>query len=476
LPGTADISSRLFKDGVKEGRQAISLASKNHFACIHKRFEMNLETDCQYQVSFAYKNRLNGPASYYLELKPADEKAPSSTKKTLFTLNESMDITAQWSTWSRLLKPTWSGKTTGSIYFYAPSNGKQSVEIDYDDVRITSYCPDRNIAFSLASLVSGAAPDVSVPEGESLLQAEVPSHQNLLQDRATFKDGIWGLGVQDCSNQKPGEAAISASVIDALGMGKVANLTSTNHYACISKVFDVNLREDMEYRFSVDARSIKGNKIQFFYSIEGEAPHTTSTVKLVSPIAESSSITTEDREWHTYTSIIADTPPHPKKIRIYLYAPSDGQEIENQYTNIRLLEYQPKNIHDLSFIATQATTAATGTEISVSHRWYGVDRIVVKGERTFLLTNLTSFSRFDKLRVCESSISERHHYVLNESSNLWLVGGDSLCTYSSDSNESLVVYYLNGKRVFLMVFGLLGAISLFCLGVCHFYSRRKHIV
>ncbi|MFH1048211.1 MAG: hypothetical protein V1732_00930 [Patescibacteria group bacterium] len=151
----------------------------------------------------------------------------------------------------------------------------------------------------------------------------------------SFEDGLWQEKPSDCTNGMEGESQFSMQIAGDTTDGKNSlEIGSKNHYACTAKSFPVSLSKDKIYKYSLDYKNIKGDKVDFGYHILSKEKNY--------PFGKS--IQAKNHEWNHFEDFI-EPEEDIDNVALYFYAPSDGtQEVVNRFDNVKLEEWMPKDV------------------------------------------------------------------------------------------------------------------------------------
>ncbi|KKT13240.1 MAG: hypothetical protein UV95_C0003G0114 [Candidatus Falkowbacteria bacterium GW2011_GWF2_43_32] len=145
----------------------------------------------------------------------------------------------------------------------------------------------------------------------------------------SFEEGLWQERPGDCTSDMEGKADFSLKFVEDASDGRYSlEIGSKNHFACVKKIFKINLKKDRFYKYSFDFRSIEGDRIFYYYNLIGNEES----------YSFNEFITTDNQEWNHYETIIKPV-EDINEVILYFYAPSDGsREIINRYDDIELSE------------------------------------------------------------------------------------------------------------------------------------------
>ena len=436
LNGDPEISLEKSSD-TSNGKIAIKLSSKNHYACTSKTFSVQMDEDKLYQLSFDYKNIIGKDVQYYYKLRNEE-----NNKILGYAFTETIHAKDnEWHTFSTIINPKtvkenfvhpeyieeekdgfnadlfldegisdfYSGNPIEDIkyidiFFYAPSDGSKEITNLYDNVRLAEYELTETRKVNLESIIDTdiiLAENILLQQGENKFEY-LTDNTNLLDAKiASFESGLWQADAGDCSNSKPGEPEIDLKESSDTSNGETAiKLSSKNHYACTSKSFPVNLSDGKLYKLQFDYKNIKGGKAMYYYNLRSDEKQN----------VHSETIQTKDNKWHTYETIIDPEISGIKYIDIYFYAPSDGkEEIINLYDNVRLTEYLPKDINSYYLHAEQEvdeTPKLKSVEYKAINRWK--NKVVLHGVNdSFLLVYPEKYSENWKVYPTKSKVESQ---------------------------------------------------------------------
>jgi hypothetical protein len=414
------------------GQSALNVFSANHYACTSKTFPFEMNSENLYRFSFDYKNIQGDRVQYYYKL-----RGEKYTDQEGYAFSENFRAPDhKWQAFSTIIDPavvrenfltseydprtetggfdseTFVGDGVQSffvgdplkevkyidVFFYAPSNGSAIIENLYDNVRLAQYSLTEKRTLDLCWLVGTTAvqaADITLQPGKNTVEV-VTNDVNLLDDAASFENGMWTSEAGDCSNSLPGDPLIDLEYSnDASDGNTAAKLSSQNHFACTSKTFSVAFSSQKLYILTFDYKNVKGGKAQFYYHLRSSEKQN----------AHSETIETKDNEWHSFETVIDPQIDGAKYIDIFLYAPSDGkQEITNLYDNVRLTEWLPKDIDSYYLYAEQKvdeTPKLAAVEWKPISRWK--NRVVLHGVKdSFLFSYPEEFDERWKAYVLET--------------------------------------------------------------------------
>lgn len=151
---------------------------------------------------------------------------------------------------------------------------------------------------------------------------------NILNDNPSFESGLWNNKTIDCSSGAPGEADVFSEITENSIDGKKAILlSSNNHDACIYKKFEVSLKKNHYYKLSFNYKNISGARVKYYYKLTSE-----DGIK-----SYSEDINVVNNEWNIYEKIFLPEDDY-NYFFIYLYSPSNGENVINIYDKVNLSE------------------------------------------------------------------------------------------------------------------------------------------
>ena len=416
------------------GLKSLELSSKNHYACTSKSFPIQIDANNVYRLSFDYKNIAGQDVRYYYKLHSEinmDSLGYASAETIIAKDNN-------WHTYSIIIDPAKvktnyvhpefnrkgtdgqeanlasregiSNIYTGDpindiryvdIFFYAPSDGSKEVTNLYDNVQMEEYGLVETKKFDLTSMIGSNAELAT----NIFLKADkndfkyIANVGNLLDPGdVSFEDGLWQKESGDCSQSMSGESDLGTSLSSDANDGKKSmEISSKNHYACVSKNFPVSMSEGMTYKLQFDYKNIKGGKVMYYYSLNSDDKSN----------AHSETIDVADHNWHTYENIIDPGISGIKNMDVFFYAPSDGSsEVDNLYDNVRLTEFQPKDLDSYYLHASQQVDESpklNSVEYKAVNRWK--NQVFLHGvKNSFLLVYPEQYSENWKAYPVESQV------------------------------------------------------------------------
>ncbi len=419
LEGVPEIMQEVVFDAT-EGYTALKLSSVNHHACTNKTFPVQIQSDKIYRLSFDYKNITGEDIRYYYKLHN-ENNIISSGFASAETINAKDD---KWHTYSIVIDPekikenfvypeydnkegqedllasnegvsnTNVGDPIKSIkyidlYLYAPSDGSKEVTNLYDNIQLKEYSLSETRKIDIGSLIDKdivLAKDIFLDLGENDFGYVVNKSNLIDSEDASFESGLWQEKPGDCSDTRPGDPDLGVRLsLDASDGNQSMELSSKNHFACVSKTFSVEILEGMRYKLQFDYKNIRGGKVMYYYNLRSGDQQD----------SHSEMIQVRDSNWHIYEKIIDPEISDIKSISIFFYASSDGsQEVDNLYDNVRLTEYQPKDIDSYYLHATQQVDESPklrSVEYKAVNHWK--EQVVLHGvKNSFLLVYPEQYS------------------------------------------------------------------------------------
>lgn len=144
MAGEPSLSIRLSEDA-SDGKYSLELGSKNHYACVSKKFPIKLSKDKVYKYSFDYKSIKGDKVESGCHLKGEEISYPFSVSIEAKNHN--------WNHHEIFIEPL--EDTDGvTIYFYAPSDGTKEVINRFDNVRLEEWMP-KDMFYYLYSKTEG---------------------------------------------------------------------------------------------------------------------------------------------------------------------------------------------------------------------------------------------------------------------------------------------------------------------------------
>lgn len=424
LEGTPNINEEISSDA-SDGLKALNLSSKNHYACVNNTFPFLLDENKYYSLSFDYKNLVGRDIRYYYKLR--NENINESLGYAFSATIQASDN--DWHTLSTVIDPKMVkenfvypqfnednivfDKTLSAngiewvasgdpikdikyidIFLYAPSDGGKEIVNLYDNVHLSEYSLADTKKINLDSLLDtniNLVGNIILVPGLNTLEYSLDKSSLLDNESASFENGLWQKESGDCSNSLSGKANVGLKISNDSSNGTVsAELSSNNHYACISKTYRVSMSNIKTYKLLFDYKNIKGDKIMYYYNLNSNERHQ----------SYSETIKTNDNNWHTIEKVIDSGIDDVNSIDIFFYAPSDGsKEIVNLYDNVRLTEWMPKDVNSYYLHAEQKVDESPklkSVEYKAVNMWK--DRVILHGvNSSFLLIDPEKYS--EKLKA-----------------------------------------------------------------------------
>ncbi len=119
-------------DDSTDGNSSLKLISNPGNACVNKTFTTKLSFGRTYKLIFDYKNIKGNRAMVYYNLHGSNDN--------MFHVENIKIKNHGWNTYELLIDPKISNVKSIDIYFYAPSDGKEVVNL-YDNVRLVEWLP-----------------------------------------------------------------------------------------------------------------------------------------------------------------------------------------------------------------------------------------------------------------------------------------------------------------------------------------------
>ncbi|MFA6410502.1 MAG: hypothetical protein WCW26_02930 [Candidatus Buchananbacteria bacterium] len=419
------------KDGGTNGNKLLELSSQNHFACTYNTFNLNFEPNRLYRLSFDYKTVVGDKIQYYYNLKNSADKTQEK-----FGLIKTPD--ANWHTFVEVFNPEFNAANSFSLYFYAPSDGFENLVNQYDNVSLSSYFLIKEIQTS--NLVFPQNYDLGnwflLDRGKNYFQY-IRSTKNLLKNyNPSFETGLWQKKVEDCSNYLTGMPQLGMALKNNGTAGRQSlTLSAKNHFACTFNIFPVRLERNKIYQLSFDYKTVAGNKIQYYYNLKNNRWQQQDKFE---------SITTQDSNWHTFSTVINPNIENADSFSLYFYAPADSSEILiNQYDNLKLEEFTPKEIYSYYLYAQQKNdlSQAVLSQSTPAKRFKTqVDLVNVNQKLLLVYPEKFSFgwkaylaapTKLNRLNLfLFSSIDSEYHFKTDNYNNAWLIDIENLCRQS----------------------------------------------
>lgn len=419
LDGSPSMEFSLSNDST-DGARSLMISSNNHFACTLKTFDVVIDNENLYKLSFDYKNLDGNSIQYYYDLRNSINQVQEK-----FGLVESNN--KLWNNFSTVIQPEINEADKLSVYFYAPSDGSKKVTNLFDNLKLTTFEFDRKISFPVSKIDSNISLSnwVKLDSGVNSFyydQAKVNLLENL---NSSFEEGLWLDQPADCSDYLPEEANISASLQDDATKGsKSLLISSKNHYACIFKSFPIELENNKIYQLSFDYKNIKGSKVQYYYNFSNEYNQSQEGFDSFEDISGN---------WKTHQVLIDPKIADSDNFDFYVYAPSDGlEDVVNTYDNIRLEEIAPKEIYSY-FLYTGFDIKKGKTfdnlSFATTNRWKDNLELTGVTDSVFLVYPRQYSNRWH-VYSHDYVIPEEFHYLVNESNNAWWLDINNICLES----------------------------------------------
>lgn len=131
-PGEPEFSLGLSNDAV-DGENSVLMTSKNHSACIYRKFNATFDPAFVYQLSFNYKNLEGDGGMYFIKV-----NGRSGASSQVFS--ERLEYSKEWTKKQVQISDEIIDIESIEIYFYSNSNGKLS-SVLYDDIKINALYP-----------------------------------------------------------------------------------------------------------------------------------------------------------------------------------------------------------------------------------------------------------------------------------------------------------------------------------------------
>ncbi len=483
---------------VTEGTTAAILQSKNHTACMSKTFGIKLNPRNMYALIFDAKNITGNDIKFFYRLRGKDNqnKTGYSFSQTIMAKNQS------WNTYTTVidsqvvqknfinpdsestLQPNIRGNSALidnieyiDIYFYAPSDGTKEIATIFDNIRLSEYVIAETKEITLSTFIDR---DILIQNNlntaTGITISQLLSNTNLLEGNdASFELGTWKPEAQDCSNKLPGEPAFALEHSDIATQGvKSVQISSQNHFACISKSFPLTLNPNRTYKFSFDYKNELGGQIMYYYNIHNNENKYTKFEEFV----------VNDSSWHTFETIIDPDIIDATAIDLYFYAPSRaGKTVINSYDNVQLKEWAPKDLGSYYIYTNNEPIISTNTPAITSsalNKWK-YEALITEASGTLLVSFNNLFSTKWKLTVKNikgQSLVENQHYQINDYGNAWWIDFTSVCTNNQCAKNvgtqsySITIENRNLKLLYLilMITGIVAVLS----SVLFYYYHLRH--
>ncbi|MFA5021561.1 MAG: hypothetical protein WC508_00560 [Patescibacteria group bacterium] len=441
LGGQPAINMSLENDATN-GKKSLALTAQNHFACSYFTFPVNLNKNKIYKLSFDYKTLKGNKIQYYYNLK-------NTVNLVQEKFGSIKTLDSSWHNLVTFIKPEIDLANRFSLYFYAPSDGSETLTDLYDNVALDSYGLVKEIPVSGLNFPKnyGLANWLVLAPGQNSLSYLSLSTNLLNNFNYSFEQGFWTKQVQDCSNYLPGQASIGMSLKNNGTNGKKSlALASQNHFACSYFTFPVSLQRDKLYVLSFDYKTVAGNKIQYYYNLQND---------LWQQQEKFESVESSNDSWNKFETIINPQIENSNSFSLYFYAPSDGSKtLINQYDNVRLQEFAPKEIYSYYLYAQQNLAkpfSLKSIETIQLNRWQSrIKLTAAKGSlllvwppaynlsaKLYLVQNQQANWLNQLANLTKQSINDNLHFQVQTDSNGWLLNIDSLCQNSKVCQKNL---------------------------------------
>lgn len=436
MEGKPDFIASISSDGT-DGAKSLKLKSNNHFACYREiyNFENLNQKENIYKFTFDYKSDIGSKARYFVnygynEFRYGDMNYFNLEKSGDFGSLLKSDIL--WQNEEYLFIPD-KEFNTFSYHFYAPSQGEQ-LDVSYDNVRLYRYNMIDEKSFSLDTLPTSVdlVDNVQLQGGE--FEINFSKDENLIIDQnSSFDLGPWTKSVEDCSQHLPNLPEFDMSIYDFDFRKNVLNLASSNHHACTSNTFSIDLQNDYYYDLSFDYKNLLGNKVKYLFSIISKEKENYFDDNLVERFKNNKSILSEEliidnQNWHTLTKTINSNIEDVFAVQVYLYSPSDGiSTIRNLFDELKINKSYPKNMSNF-YLYSQLdnNTNSKYEEINIREDVWGNKKMEIKTNKTVIfIYDQNRFNDRHGLFYNNKKINQKVKF--NNFSNGWVIDTHKLC-------------------------------------------------
>jgi ABC-type oligopeptide transport system ATPase subunit len=368
-------------DDASEGRMAMELSSDPGTACLNKTFPISISKEKIYKLSFDYKNIVGRDVRMYYKF--FGEKGASNQGYVAVEAFDAKDN--NWNNYSTIISPeivrnnykapitdnankysefnidnaifkngmNYSDKNDPirdirfmDLVFYAPAKKNEKVVDIYDNLRLNEFQFDTNLKIEK---VADAFADLDISDGIKLdserNEFKYGVHDNnLISDlNSSFEYGLWEKEVGNCQMNIEDSNIAMKLTEDASDRKYAMELSSNPGTACSYSTFTVPISNDKSYKLQFDYKNLSGKTLQYYYKLSNDYGRKQENSEI---------ITVDDNQWHDYQKII--TPEfNANRITIYFYARSNNSgSVVNIYDNLRLFEYEPKNL-DAYYLYTE---------------------------------------------------------------------------------------------------------------------------
>jgi hypothetical protein len=324
-----------------DGRKALRIWSDNHYACVSKTFKADIVKGEAYKLSFDYKVLAGNNVKIYIKFRNAANES--------FVIDRDLVVSAgpSWVKYSEVFVSPVEDIIFTDVYLYAASTGEK-IDNLYDNLVIAKLLPDDRLAFASQhdNLKFGLVGNLPAGWHPFIYESE-PNNLLIGQDFG-FEDRSWGDKASDCSNDLPGTADIFASILtESSFRGNYLELSSRNHFACVYRTFNVNLRNDYAYSFSVEFRSVSGGNARMYVNLRNRDNKNQDSQAQKRDISSSN--------WGRMETIVNPFLRDVRFIDVFLYSPSDGKtEIINHYDNIIASAMSPKDMESYHLVSERS--------------------------------------------------------------------------------------------------------------------------
>ncbi|MBN1618188.1 hypothetical protein JW887_02480 [Candidatus Dojkabacteria bacterium] len=466
VSGVADLEMNIVND--TQGNPSLSLSSKNHYACTSKQFQMDRDSNKVYLLSFDYKSIEGNYVQAYFEILDEKEKIVSRNTITL-TPNDN-----NWHNHRVILDEIENVEKPLdiTIFVYAPSDGSKEVTNFYDNFELLEYEMTQDILLTdKEETTDQENQDSEILERNnenkifienitlgsnnnniSILPTNINDY-NITLD--SFEDKLWQESASDCSSIMAGKPEFELSQeYDASDGEKSLMISSTNHNACVAKLFDIDINNTYLYKLSVDMKALKDKKSQVYYYFEymlnGQVKYQSGVFNIDAP----------DNKWHSYSTTVIPPDKQILNFGIFLYALSDGTyESQNLYDNIKLNIIGPKNLEQFYFINEKEIEEMPEAEVKLAYSNRFETRFYVSDIKSneFLVILPQEYSSTLELQIkgdnINKTIENSNHYqgygLGTFNNNVWLINKNELCTKGcSDSDQYTII--IREKKFFMI--------------------------
>jgi hypothetical protein len=410
----------------------LELISKNHLACVTKRFTLNQEgsKSVKYLLKVNYRYPEGHNSAVYVkfidqnQIKIFDEIGNIQTIIPEISFSLSLPfIDNDWNSYVKVFEPNLSSVNWVDIYLYSQSFGIENIA-QFDEIslfEVKSIIPIEIVKLDNSEILSLP---IELNYGRNEIGYKYNVSNIISNDNYSFEQGNWQNELIDCSNQDLGAANFDLKISGDSTVGlNSTELTSSNHYGCIYRKFTPVFDETEVFELSFDYKIVEGSSMMYLIKVNLDN----------STITRSNIVDFEKNKWNSEKIQLNSSINKIQNVEIYLYAPSKGELSKVLYDNIKIYPIYEKTYKQLLFSYSNPNLTKL-RPIQVKTNFFS-HQVSLNGNTLFKSLEYIPSVNFSK-KVVHFKSNNWNYYIVQETNQIFIYS--KKFTYAS---YFLIFYY-----------------------------------